>query len=150
MQRGRLKPTWAPEGVTVPHRCNGGVRADAPQGTTGHIASDGGLIKPNGQTVAVAVSSEAVRTTGESPGVPRRPQPWREAKRGTEERTPRREDNLTARRRRAETGLAANVGDDAPQPPHWTAARIGVEGSTQLRLRLRASWCAGRRIAHHN
>ena len=40
-------------------------------------------------------------------------------------------DNRTARMRRAETGLAANVDNDAPQPPHWTAARIGVMGIAQ-------------------
>ena len=48
-------------------------------------------------------------------------------------------DYRTARMRRAETELAANVDNDAPQPPHWTAARIGVMGTTQHRLRLRAS-----------
>lgn len=44
-----LKPMWAPQGVTVPHRCNGDARADAPQGTVGHIESDGGLVQQNGQ-----------------------------------------------------------------------------------------------------
>ena len=66
-QRCRLKPTWAPQGATVPHRCNGDVRADAPQGTVGYIDSDGGLIQLNGQVAAGRVLFETVLGPGRFP-----------------------------------------------------------------------------------
>ena len=79
-QRCRLKPTWAPQGVTVPHRCNGGARADAPQGTVGHIGSDGGLIQLNGQAAAARVLFGG--RAGDRGSLPayRAAAPWREAK----------------------------------------------------------------------
>ena len=144
-----LKPMWAPQGVTVPHRCNGDARADAPQGTVGHIESDGGLVQQNGQA-AVPRFFPRPRGTRDLPGI-EAAEPWRVATAGgMGDICPAVRDTATGRKRRAETGLAANVGNDAPQPPHWTAARIGVEGTTQHRLRFRASWCSGQRIAHHN
>ena len=56
----------------------GGVRADAPQGTAGHIAS-GGLLELNGQAAAARV---LFRERRGDRGVSRRirpPEPWRVA-----------------------------------------------------------------------
>ena len=72
-QRCRLKPTWAPQGATVPHRRNGDARADAPQGTAGHIESDGGLIQLNGQAAAARVLFRDRAGTREIPEVSRLP-----------------------------------------------------------------------------
>ena len=72
-QRCRLKPTWAPQGATVPHRCNGDALADAPQGTAGHIDSDGGLIQLNGQAAAAEVLFRGRAGTWEIPEVSRLP-----------------------------------------------------------------------------
>ena len=72
-QRCRLKPTWAPQGATVPHRCNGDARADAPRGTAGHIDSDGGLIQLNGQATAAEVLFRGRAGTREIPEVSRPP-----------------------------------------------------------------------------
>ena len=133
-QRCRLKPTWAPQGVTVPHRCNGEARADAPQGTVGHIESDGGLIQLNGQAAAAQVLFETARGSGRFPEDRGGPAVARGKRRRRGRHLPCRAGQpQPPDRRRAETGLAANVGNDAPQPPHWTAARIGVEGITQHR-----------------
>ena len=48
-------------------------------------------------------------------------------------------DRLTATDRRAKTGLAANVGDDAPQPPHLDGKRKWRHGQHAASLRLRVT-----------
>ena len=60
-----------------------------------------------------------------------RPEPWRDEGAALEGLSGVLRKGAAATDRRAETGLAANVGDDAPQPPHLDGSANGVEGFTQ-------------------
>ena len=121
---GTSGPDEGAERNPVPHRRDGvafsGRRTD--EGTTGHIASDGGSIKHNGQAAA-ARTLGAARATGDVPLEPRAP--WRDDSRLLGRHLApllAEHHRWNRRRRRAGTGLAANAGDDAPQPPHLNAA----------------------------
>ena len=59
-------------------------------------------------------------------------------------------DSRNRERRRAETGLAANVGNDAPQPPHWTAAQMASRAIRSTAAVPHVLEYSRQRIAHYN
>ncbi len=100
------------------------------QGTAGHIARDGGSIKTHGRRLPRGLFRDRAGS-GEARRM-KPPEPWRDETRGAGKSPGVLREGATATGRRAETGLAANVGDDAPQPPHLDGSANGVEGFTQL------------------
>ena len=95
------------------------------KGTIGHIASDGGSITHTARRLPRGFSYRA--------GDRQLPVVWNRFSRGATTRDclgglslPCLNCGISTAgsdRRRAETGLAANVGDDAPQPPHLDGKR---------------------------
>ncbi len=65
--------------------------------------------------------------------------PWRDDSRGLERNLLGRAGTRHREGRRAETGVAANVGDDAPQPLHLDGSANRVKGNIAALLRLRMS-----------
>lgn len=65
--------------------------------------------------------------------------PWRDDSRGLERILLGRAGTRHREGRRAETGVAANVGDDAPQPLHLDGSANRVKGNIAALLRLRMS-----------
>ncbi len=128
-QRGRLTPTWAPQGATVPHRRNGGVRADAPQGTMGHIASDGGSIKLNDRAAAPRTHMGPCRRSGNLPGEASR------SSRGARREAEARETAPQPWRTTVPRGCVAPKPGSGPTWQRRTAA-AALDGS--------ANWCHGR------
>ena len=152
-QRCRLKPTWAPQGATVPHRRNGDARADAPQGTAGHIDRDGGLIQQNGEAAAARVLFRDRRGTREIP------EASRQSSRGARLTSGGAGDISRAVRnsRNRYEGVAPKPGSRPTSETTRRSRRIGRQRELASRA-LRsfgcgsgASWHArAARIAHHN
>ena len=105
-----------------------------------------GLDQTHGQAAAPRIPRDRGR-----PGIARRrelPEPWRDDSQWAEI------DSGIApkgdhRAGRAEAGLAANVGNDAPQPPQLDGSANGVVGYSQHCCGS-AGLGRGGRIAHYN
>ncbi len=136
-RRGRQGRRKAPPGDPVPQRCNGAARADAPTRHGGPHRTRWGLDQ-NTRQAAAARTLPGPRGVGRSPA-------WSGLNRGATKRAAPGcipgvlREGAAARVRRAETGLAANVGDDAPQPPPLGRQRKWRRGLYAACLRLRGS-----------